>query len=161
MFQWLTEDQGTAWLNYRRMSNLVDGELERQLMRDSGMPHAYYAILTMLTMQPERRLLLKEMARRLGFSQSRLSHALARMEEAGWLVRERCETSRRSTYAVLTDAGRAAQAAAAPGHVAAVRETLLDALTDEQVRQLGTICAAVLAHLAARAQARPGEPHPG
>jgi DNA-binding MarR family transcriptional regulator len=157
----LTEEQGTAWFNYRRMSNLVDGELERQLMRDSGMPNAYYAILTMLTLQPEHRLLLKEMARRLGFSQSRLSHALARMEEAGWLLRERCETNRRSTYAVLTDAGRVAQAAAAPGHVAAVRETLLDALTDEQVRQLGAICAAVLAHLAARAQTSPGEPHPG
>ena len=44
---------------------------------------------------------------------------------------------------MLTDEGFAALAAAAPGHVEGVRTHLFDALTAQQVKQLGEICAAV------------------
>ena len=48
------------------------------------------------------------------------------------------------SWAVLTDEGFAVLAAAAPGHVEAVRQSLFDRLTPEQVRQLAEICGAVL-----------------
>lgn len=76
-------------------------------------------------------------------SQSRLSHAVARLEECGWVRRERCPDDRRGNFAVLTDEGFGAIAAAAPGHVEEVRRSLFDVLTPDQVRSLDEICATV------------------
>jgi DNA-binding MarR family transcriptional regulator len=90
---------------------------------------------------------MSELATRSLSSRSRLSHAVARLEEAGWVVRESCPTDRRGQLAVLTDAGLAAIEAAAPGHVEGVRSHLFDQLTPAQVKQLGEICTAVADHL--------------
>jgi DNA-binding MarR family transcriptional regulator len=122
----------------------LNDQLVRQLQRDSGMPHAYYEILVALSEAPGRTLRMSELAGRRGSSRSRLSHAVARLEEAGWVCREGCPTDRRGSYAVLTDKGFAALEAAAPGHVTEVREQLFDKLTPEQVEQLGEISKAIL-----------------
>lgn len=58
--------------------------------------------------------------------------------------REPCAADRRVSWAVLTDEGFTVLAAAAPGHVEAVRQSLFDRLTPEQVTQLAAICDAVL-----------------
>ena len=50
-------------------------------------------------------------------------------------------------FAVLTQTGFDALAAAAPGHVEAVRRHLFDRLTSEQVDQLEAICDAMLGGL--------------
>lgn len=76
-------------------------------------------------------------------SRSRLSHAVARLEANGWVRREACPTDKRGAWAVLTKEGFAALEAAAPGHVEAVRESLFDPLTPEQVAALGEISAAI------------------
>jgi hypothetical protein len=47
----------------------------------------------------------------------------------------------------LTDAGYAALVAAAPGHVRAVREHVIDRLSPEQVGQLEQITTAIIAGL--------------
>src|SRR5262249_1635401 len=78
-------------------------------------------------------------------SKSRLSHAVARMEERGWVKRIDCETDRRGQLAQLTDEGFAALAAAAPGHVAQVRRALIDQLTPEQVEHLREISELIIA----------------
>ena len=111
------------------------------------MPHAYYQILAMLSEVADRRLRMSDLAAITQSSQSRLSHAVSRLERNGWVRREPCPEDRRSTYAILTDEGFAALAAAAPGHVRTVREHLFDRLTCEQVGQLRAICAAVLGGL--------------
>ena len=61
--------------------------------------------------------------------------------------REDCESDRRGQLAVLTDRGMQALADAAPGHVAAVREHMLDRLTPAQIEQLTTITGAIVAGL--------------
>jgi DNA-binding MarR family transcriptional regulator len=50
-----------------------------------------------------------------------------------------CPSDKRGAFAVLTDAGFAVLAAAAPRHVASVRRHLFDRLTPEQVEQLDAI----------------------
>ena len=77
-------------------------------------------------------------------SRSRLSHAVSRLEERGWVERQDCETDRRGQLAHLTDAGYEALAAAAPGHVGAVHQNLIARLTPEQVTQLGDIGQAMI-----------------
>jgi DNA-binding MarR family transcriptional regulator len=77
-------------------------------------------------------------------SKSRLSHAVARLEERGWVERIDCETDRRGQVARLTQAGFAALEAAAPGHVEQVRRSLFDPLSPDQVAQLCVIAEAII-----------------
>ncbi|WP_189240580.1 MarR family winged helix-turn-helix transcriptional regulator [Planomonospora parontospora] len=144
MTRWLDEDEQYVWRSFLAATQAIQEELDRQLQRDSGMPHAYYAVLVRLSEAPERRMRMSELAAGVNSSQSRLSHAVARLEERGWVRRLPCPADRRVSWAALTDAGHDVLAAAAPGHVEAVRRCLFDRLTPEQTGQLAAICAAVL-----------------
>jgi DNA-binding MarR family transcriptional regulator len=145
--RWLTDRERRVWLSYLLTSQLLEEALDRQLRRDAGLPHAYYLLMAMLSEAPGRALRMTDLAAITNSSQSRVSHAVARLENAGLVRREKCPTDRRSSIATLTDAGYAAVVAAAPGHVEAVRDSLFDALTPEQVDQLAAICEAALARL--------------
>lgn len=141
--RWLDAGEQRAWRAYLAANRLLFDALDAQLQRDAGMPHAYYQILVALSEAPERQLRMAELAAATQSSRSRLSHAVARLEERGWVRRDTCPSDRRGQLAVLTDAGFAALAAAAPGHVEEVRRRLFDRLRPEQVAQLREICAAV------------------
>ncbi|MGB8652658.1 MAG: MarR family transcriptional regulator [Mycobacteriales bacterium] len=144
MTKWLTADEQRAWLAWLGASELVMAALDAQLQRDAGFPHAYYAILAQLSAAPGRALRMSDLAVVVNSSPSRLSHAVGKLEERGWVARRPCPDDRRGTLAVLTDAGFEVLEQQAPGHVAAVRKALLDPLTKEQVAQLEQICTTVL-----------------
>jgi len=145
--RWLSGAEQDVWRTFITMTSALTDSLDRQLQRDAKMPYTYYEILVVLSEAPRRELRMSELAGLRGSSRSRLSHAVSRLEEAGWVERRECPTDKRGQLAALTDAGFAALAAAAPGHVTAVRESLFDRLTAEQVRVLGEISAAVLGGL--------------
>lgn len=139
MTRWLDPDEQRTWRAYLTASRALMDTLDRELQRDAGMPHAYYEILVRLSEAPGRQLRMSELAQAAGSSRSRLSHAVARLETAGWVRREDCPTDRRGQIALLTDEGFATLAAAAPGHVEGVRRHLFDALSPAQVDQLRRI----------------------
>jgi DNA-binding MarR family transcriptional regulator len=60
-----------------------------------------------------------------------------RLEQRGFVAREECPDDRRGILCVLLDDGFAALAAAAPGHVEAVRSLVLDPLDPGDVAALG------------------------
>lgn len=136
---WLTEEEQAAWRAFLHATTLLEDHLDRQLQRDAGMPHMYYALLSTLSEAPGRRMRMTELAEQAKITRSRLSHAVARLEGNGWVSRENCPTDRRGQVCVLTDAGHAELVRTAPGHVAAVRTAIFDRLTTEQTRQLGAI----------------------
>lgn len=140
---WLSDDEQAAWRAFLAMQRKIRDRLERQLQQDAGVPMTYYIILAMLSEAPERTLRMTELATIAGTSQSQLSHAASRLEEAGWIERQRCLDDKRGYLAVLTDAGFEVLAQAAPSHVESVRSVLFDRLTAQQVRQLRTIADAV------------------
>jgi DNA-binding MarR family transcriptional regulator len=142
--RWLSDDEQYAWRAYLAATRLMNAQLDRELQRDAGIPHTYYEILVRLSEAPSWRLRMSDLADASESSRSRLSHAVARLEEAGWVTREACPTDRRGAFAVLTQTGFDALVAAAPGHVETVRRHLFDRLTPEQVRQLAEICDAVI-----------------
>jgi DNA-binding MarR family transcriptional regulator len=147
--RWLDDRERPAWRAFLLATQLLFDQLDRELQEEARMPHAYYAILVVLSEQPEHALRMTEIADRLRFSKSRLTHAIGRLEERGWVQRAACPTDRRGAYAVLTEAGEQALAAAAPVHVAGVRRHLFDRLTSEQVEQLWAIGEAIAAPLIA------------
>src|SRR5690242_10591296 len=133
--RWLDAEEQRTWRAYLNSHRLLLDAIDAQLRRDSGMPHAYYEILVRLSEAEDRALRMAELADITRMSASRLSHAIARLEERGWVRREECPTDRRGQVAVLTDQGFAALQTAAPGHVEAVRQGLFDPLDAEQIRQ--------------------------
>jgi DNA-binding MarR family transcriptional regulator len=146
--RWLSADEQRAWRNYLEATKVLMDALDRQLQREAGMPHAYYEILVRLSEAEGRALRMSELADSTLSSRSRLSHAVARLEERGWVVREDCLTDRRGQIARLTDEGFAVLAAAAPGHVAAVRRLMVDVLTPEQLATIATAGEAIVAAVA-------------
>ncbi|MGC4794000.1 MarR family winged helix-turn-helix transcriptional regulator [Micromonospora saelicesensis] len=147
MTRWLDPDEQRTWRAYLTASRVLMDTLDRELQREAGMPHAYYEILVQLSEAPGRQLRMSQLAQAAGSSRSRLSHAVARLEAAGWVRREDCPTDRRGQIALLTDEGFATLAAAAPGHVEGVRRHLFDALSPAQVDQLRRISETLADHL--------------
>jgi DNA-binding MarR family transcriptional regulator len=145
--RWLSADEQQAWRAFVEGAQLLFKQLDQQLQRDAGLSHADYEILVRLSEADGRRMRMSELAEQALFSRSRVSHAVARLERAGWVCRQGCASDRRGTFAVLTDEGRRVLAAAAPGHVAAVRRHLFDRLTPAQVGQLRRLGGALRDHL--------------
>jgi len=145
--RWLDDDEKRAWIGWVFATRLFWEEVERDLAQDADMPFGYYDILVMLSETPGRRMRMSELADCTQSSRSRLSHAVNRLEELGWVQRESCPEDRRGQVAVLTDAGFSALEIAAPHHVESVRRHLFDVLTPEQVEQLDGIAATLLDHL--------------
>ena len=137
--RWLSASEQETWRAFLCACNAFFSAVDGQLQRDSGMPHTYYEILVRLSETPGRALRMSQLAEATSASKSRASHAVARLEERGWVRRVDCPTDRRGQVAELTDEGYAVLVATAPGLVVQVRESLFDGLTPEQVTQLKTI----------------------
>ena len=143
MTRWLTDDQQQIWRRFAAVVTLLPAALESQLQRDEQLTHFGYWAMAMLSEAPDRSLRMSELALLANGSQSRLSHLITRLEEKGWVRRERVGEDGRGYVAVLTDAGFDKVVAAAPGHVDEVRRLVFDRLSAEQVRALGEISAAI------------------
>jgi DNA-binding MarR family transcriptional regulator len=139
--RWLNDEEQRAWRAFIDAVRLFTGEIDRELQHDSGLNHAYYQILVALSEAPDRTMRMSDLAALTLTSRSRLSHAVARLEEAGWVQRRSCPSDKRGSFASITDQGFAVLAAAARGHVEAVRRNLFDVLSPYQVQQLGEISA--------------------
>ncbi|MEU6642878.1 MarR family transcriptional regulator [Saccharomonospora sp. NPDC046836] len=148
--RWLSAEEQRIWRDFSAAVNMLKAHLEAQLQQDAGIPLTYYEVLVVLSEAPGQVLRMSDLALATRSSRSRLSHAVARMEAAGWVRREACPTDKRGAFAHLTKAGLAALQAAAPGHVDAVRYSLFDPLTPEQLGRLGEISGAILERLTPR-----------
>jgi DNA-binding MarR family transcriptional regulator len=143
---WLSAEEQRAWRAYRRMALLVDSAIARELVRDTGLSMPDYQVLSNLSEAAGHRRRLTELAARMQWSPSRLSHHVTRMEQRGLVTRAECSEDLRAAYVVLTDVGWKAIEAAAPDHVASVRTHLVDVLTAEELGMLTAIGEKVAAH---------------
>ncbi|MBA3338934.1 MAG: MarR family transcriptional regulator [Geodermatophilaceae bacterium] len=142
--RWLDEHEQATWRTYLAATKAVGDAIESQLQRDVEIPHTYYEILVRLSEAPDRMLRMSQLADLCLASRSRLSHAVTRLEERGWVKRRAFPDDGRGMLAELTDDGQAALSNAAPGHVNAVREQIFDRLTDDQTIQLREISEAIV-----------------
>ena len=147
MTQWLNDAEMRAWLGYRRMFLLLNAAVNRDLARDSGLSEADYDVLSNLSSAPDHRGRLSELAARMLWSQSRLSHHISRMEQRGLVRREECESDARGSVVVLTKQGLRVLEKAAPLHVESVRKHIIDVLSPAQIKALGDITETVVNHL--------------
>jgi DNA-binding MarR family transcriptional regulator len=123
----------------------VPTSLDAQLKQDAGLNLFEYHILVELSGAPERSRVLSELAAQTRGSLSRLSHAVSRLEAAGWVERRSCGGAGRRTEAILTAAGWRKLQQASPGHVREARRLVIDALTAEQLKDLGAAARCIVA----------------
>ena len=144
--KWLNPREMKAWRSYivasRRLLDALDTDL---IGHDLTMPD--YEVLAQLSDAPDRRMRMSELAETAMISKSRLSHRMKVMESAGWVRRELCEEDRRGSWAIMTDKGWKAIVAAAPCHVASVRERFVDHLTTKDQEDLAKIFDRLLSQL--------------
>ena len=145
---WLDEREARAWRGLQFMEMQLTAALARQLAEDSGLSYPDYVVLVALTGQEDGRRRMFELSQDLGWEKSRVSHHVARMAERGLVEKQKCGDDRRGSYVVVTPKGRAEIAAAAPGHVRAVRDLFVDRLTPRQLDVIGEVAETVLAALA-------------
>ena len=134
---WLSPEELTAWRSFSRMVAKLQWALECQLQRSAGLSFVEYHALAMLSERPDHTMRMSELADLTNASLSRLSHLMKRLEQRELVRREPDPANGRFTNAILTEHGHASLVAAAPEHVAAVRELVIDALTPAQLRQFG------------------------
>ncbi|WP_298803696.1 MarR family winged helix-turn-helix transcriptional regulator [uncultured Pseudokineococcus sp.] len=145
--EWLDRRQLAAWVRVASVLEVLPGVLDGQLRRDGGVTLFEYFVLAVLTEAPGGTMRMSALAQRTNATLPRLSNVVRRMESRGLLVRRRADDDARATDVGLTEEGWATTERAAPGHVAAVRHHVVDALTPEQLDQLVAITDALLERL--------------
>lgn len=160
--QWLTEREERAWRGYRRMRALLDLQITRDLDR-AGLSDADYDVLSTLSEETSSSMRLVELAQRMLWSKSRLSHQARRMESRG-LIRRQEDAVGRAVALTMTAKGWTVLRDAAPNHVDSVRQHFLNLLTPAQLDDFGEISALVIKHLSKSIatekanSSRPGNP---
>jgi DNA-binding MarR family transcriptional regulator len=142
---WLSHEQLREWVSLMALLMTVPASLDAQLKQDAGLNLFEYHILVELAAAPGRTRVLSELAAQTRGSLSRLSHAVSRLEASGWVERRSCGGAGRRTEAILTAAGWRKLQETAPGHVREARRLVIDALTAQQLEDLGEAARRIVA----------------
>ena len=116
MAKHLDQQQLRLWVAYLGAHSAVISALEQGMDQDVGLPLPWYDVLVQLSMAPESRLRLGELAESVILTRSGITRLLDRMDAAGLVRREPAAGDRRGYFAVLTGEGQEMLEKAAPGH---------------------------------------------
>jgi DNA-binding MarR family transcriptional regulator len=125
-----------AWRTFLRAHAQVVRALERELEAATGMALTDYDVLAQLSLAPDRRLRMSELADALLLSRSGATRLVDRLVSDGLVERVSCEDDRRGQWASLTDAGRERLRAATPAHLRGVAAHFLDRFAPGDLEQL-------------------------
>jgi DNA-binding MarR family transcriptional regulator len=125
-----------TWRSFIRAHAAVVARIERDLHQRALIPLTWYDVLIELVYAPANRLRLSELAEAVALSRSGLTRLVDRLEQAGLLRREPHPLDRRGAYAVLTDTGFAAVAAARPHYLRDIAAHFARHLTDDEAAVL-------------------------
>jgi DNA-binding MarR family transcriptional regulator len=136
------EKELAVWVPFLDLWRGLASGMERQLA-DAGSSGAEYQVLVTLA-EGGRPARPRDIGRQLGWDRSRVSHQLRRMEQRGLVIRTDVEVDARGTLVTLTAEGRQALRAAAPGHVAWVRQNFLRHLDEEEADVLTRVATRIV-----------------
>jgi DNA-binding MarR family transcriptional regulator len=142
----LDQEELAIWGAFLDLWRVLASGMERQLT-DAGSSGADYQVLVTLA-EAGRALRPRDIGIHLAWDRSRVSHQLRRMEQRGLVARTGVEDDARGTLVALTAKGRQTLRAAAPGHVAWVRENFLRHLDDSDAEVLTGLAQRIVQSLA-------------
>ena len=109
-----------AWAAYRRVRRHFDERIAERLEQEAGISPADFDVLHGVRHATTECVRVGGLADDIGWSRSRLSRQLSRLERRGLVAREPCERDGRGDDVLLTDDGRDAVERAEPLHRDAV-----------------------------------------
>ncbi|MFJ1811138.1 MULTISPECIES: MarR family winged helix-turn-helix transcriptional regulator [unclassified Streptomyces] len=145
--KWLTPEEQDAWRSVVRMQEKLGGRLSRCLQSQSRLSAADYAVLFNLAEAPGGRMRHVDLAKRLEWEKSRMSHQISRMVKRDLVAREGCPGDGRGAFVVVTPSGREVIATAAPLHMEAVRRLFIDLLAPDELRLYALVANRVVEHM--------------
>jgi DNA-binding MarR family transcriptional regulator len=92
-----------------------------------------FEVLMRLARSPGRRLRMTDLAGQTTLSTSGVTRVVDRMDRNGLVRREACPSDRRSSYAVITEAGLIRLDEVLPGHLALVQQWFIGQLAPDQL----------------------------
>lgn len=95
-----------------------------------------FEVLMRLARSPGSRLRMTDLAGQTSLSTSGVTRVVDRMDRDGLVRREACPSDRRSSYAVITTAGRQRLDEVLPGHLALLQQWFIGQLTPGQLDNL-------------------------
>lgn len=144
---WLSEHEDAAWRSFLALSRGMERAIDRQLQRDSELSSSEYHVLVPLSESKDGSMASRELLRHLDWERSRLSHMLSRMEKRGMVCRRPSTQDARGLIVEITDHGRQVINAAAPWHLAMVREAFMDQLSSDELKTLVAVAGRVIPQL--------------
>lgn len=124
----LTADERERWDAWKRASDTVLERVRREVRAATGLSNADFGVLSILDEVGAGAVRQQRLCDATGWTQSRASNHLGRMERRELVAREAVAGG---VLVHLTDEGRALLARARPVHAEAVRRHLLDELDDD------------------------------
>ncbi|MGC9666954.1 MarR family winged helix-turn-helix transcriptional regulator [Planosporangium sp. 12N6] len=101
-----------------------------------GVSIVEFEVLIRLARSPESQLRMTDLAAQTQLTTSGVTRVVDRLERSGLVCRAACPTDRRSSFAVITDAGQARLQGVLPGHVALIEHWFTSRLTPDQLAQV-------------------------
>jgi MarR family transcriptional regulator, 2-MHQ and catechol-resistance regulon repressor len=92
-----------------------------------------FEVLMRLARSPGRRLRMTDLAAQTSLSTSGVTRVVDRMDRDGLVRREACASDRRSSFAVITDAGVGRLDEVLPGHLELLQQWFIGQLTPDQL----------------------------
>jgi MarR family transcriptional regulator, 2-MHQ and catechol-resistance regulon repressor len=116
---------------YTGLTNRFAAQLEQHRLST-----VEFEVLLRLARSPNHRLRMTDLAGQTSLSTSGVTRVVDRMDRDGLVRREACASDRRSSYAVLTDAGLSRLEEVVPGHLELVQQWLVGQLSPAQLEQM-------------------------
>jgi DNA-binding MarR family transcriptional regulator len=135
----LSPEERAAWSGFIRAHASIVKELDAELQAAHGLPLSSFDVLVQLSLAPNGRMQMHELAEAVHISRSGLTRLVDRLEREGLLRRRRGERDPRQVFAAITEPGLERLAETMPTHLAGVRERFLDRLSRDQLQQLARI----------------------
>lgn len=127
-----------AWRSFLEAHRRVVERLANQLREEAGLSLTWYDVLVHLSEADGHNLRMQDLAESILLSRSGLTRLIDKMEAAGLVQREACESDGRGTLARMTPAGLARLEEAAPTHIAGVIEQFARYLDVDEAKTLAT-----------------------
>ncbi|MBZ2196679.1 MarR family winged helix-turn-helix transcriptional regulator [Occultella gossypii] len=137
-----------AYFALTEAASLLQHRVERHLRGEGDLSGVQFQILMRLA-SGDGRATMTELADGLVHSRSGLTYQAGLLEKAGLVTRAPSEQDERAVVVTITDEGVAVISRVLPGHIDVVRRSLLDQLSDDDVRRLAEMMARVRDHMRA------------
>ncbi len=130
---WLSDDEMRLWRAFIAAASGLTTSIDASLKKSNELSLDDFEVLVHLSEADDRRLRMSELSDHILHSRSRLTQRIDRLGARGFVIREKCDQDARGTWAVLTAEGMAALEAAAPSHLADVREFFFDHIDNKDI----------------------------